>query len=100
MYKLIKINLINCSEIKKTQIYYNYKKVGHILLNYRQKKPVKEKTEKENLKKKLKFIPKRELATMAKKINKQINDISEFFKNNKKKLKQIVKLPENLKYCN
>ena len=66
----MKINLMNYLKIKKTQTYYNYKKVGYILLNYRQKKSVKEKTEKKNLKKKLKFILKRELAIITRKTNK------------------------------
>ena len=67
----MKINLMNCSKKKKMRICYNYKKVGYILLNYRQKKSVKtkEKTEKENLRK-LKITSKRKLATITKKINK------------------------------
>ena len=96
----MKINLMNCSKIKKTRTCYNYEKVGHILLNYRQKKPVKEKTEKENFKRKPKPILKRELATMARKTDKSVNRASELFKNNKKRLKQIAELPKNLEYCN
>ena len=95
----MKINLINCSKIKKTRTCYNYKKIGHILLNYRQKKPVKEKTEKENLKRKPKSILKQELATIIKKTDKSADRTPEFFKNNKKRLKQIAKLLKNLKYC-
>ena len=96
----MKINLINCLKTKETKICYNYRKVGHILLNYQQKKAVKEKTEKENFKKKLKSISRRELATITRKINKQINGISELSNNKKKRFKQIIKLSENLKYCN
>ena len=45
---------MNCSEAKKMRIYYNYEKVGHILINCRQKKSVKtkNKTEKKDFKKK------------------------------------------------
>ena len=65
---------MNYSEIKETRTCYNYRKVSYILLNCRQKKSVKEKTEKENpkenLKRKLKFISKRELVIMARKTDK------------------------------
>ena len=30
----MEIDLMNYLKIKKTQTYYNYKKIGHILLNY------------------------------------------------------------------
>ena len=92
---------MNRSKTKETRTYYNYKKIGHISSNYRQKKSVKTKGKagKRNSKK-LKFTPKRELAVMIKRTNKQINRIFELSNNNKKRFKQIAGLPENLEYCN
>ena len=97
----MKINLINCSEKKETKICYNYKKIGYISPNCRQKKFVKtkKKTEKESLKK-LKTIPKRELITITEKTNKQICETPELFSKKKKRFKQIAKLFKNLKYYN
>ena len=68
----MKINSINCSKIKETRTCYNYRKIGHILTNYQQKKSVKikDKTEKGDLKKKLKSTLKQELTAIARKTNK------------------------------
>ena len=96
----MKINLINCSEIKETRTYYNYEKINYILSNYRQKKSVKEKTGKGNPKKKSKSISKKELAAITRKTDKQVNKTSELSDNDKKRFKQIAGLPENLEYCN
>ena len=66
----MKIDLMNCLKIKETRTCYSYKKINYILLNCRQKKSVKGKTEKENPKKKPKSTSKKELAAMARKTGK------------------------------